>query len=343
MPLWIDQKYAKLLSGKLPLFKEVRKNVFRFRCPICGDSKKSKTKTRGYFYQHKDSLKMKCWNCQVNYSMGRFIKEIAPEMYSNYMFEAYNYNNEFRWNDKKKEDKEQQVLEKLKKDVAPAIKSLVPVSELPDDHICKKYVRNRKIPFRYWSSLFYTENFQTWVNENVEPKKFREPAKIDERLVIPFSTKERTFAYQGRSLDPNNNMRYITINPTDAMLVYGMDRLKPQETDNIFVLEGPIDSMYLSNAIAVGGSSLGKLLRYKNNKFIFVFDNEPRSIEIIQLMEKVIAEQKRICIWPKTIKQKDIGLLVENGMSVSDIEKIIISNTYQGLEASLQLNAWRKR
>ena len=44
----VDSKYIGLVSPRLQKFKKVKNNLFNFRCPICGDSKKNKTKTRGY-------------------------------------------------------------------------------------------------------------------------------------------------------------------------------------------------------------------------------------------------------------------------------------------------------
>ena len=46
----IDSKYIGLVSTRLEKFKKVKVDLYNFRCPLCGDSKRNKNRTRGYFY-----------------------------------------------------------------------------------------------------------------------------------------------------------------------------------------------------------------------------------------------------------------------------------------------------
>ena len=356
MTLYIDNKYALMISSELPLFKKKGDYVYDFRCPICGDSDKSKTKKRGYFYPRKDDdmLMMCCKNCGASHKFSTFLKMQDELLYKEYIYEKFNYNNTYRWNDKKTEEQEVDV-EKVLLDNAhdDAISNLQCIADLPDDHICKQYVKSRKIPFKYYKELYYTDNYMKFINEYVDETKFKLGSKsdkkhdrdFDQRLVIPFKNKDgKIFAYQGRSLsDSEKVIRYITIRKSeDGMLLYGFDKVDNKK-DNVYVLEGPIDSMFIPNSIAVAGSALTKLIDRKMKKLVFVFDNEPRSKEICALMQKAIDADCRIVIFPEKVTEKDINKMIINGLSSKEVLDIIEENTYNNkLQAQLQFNKWKK-
>ena len=44
----VDSKYIGLVSSRLQKFKRVKRDLYNFRCPICGDSKKHKNKARKF-------------------------------------------------------------------------------------------------------------------------------------------------------------------------------------------------------------------------------------------------------------------------------------------------------
>ena len=73
----IDIQYINLIGTKIDKFHKVRDNLWCGRCPICGDSKKDKTKTRFYIYQIKTDYAVKCHNCAYSTSFGKFLKELV--------------------------------------------------------------------------------------------------------------------------------------------------------------------------------------------------------------------------------------------------------------------------
>ena len=85
----IDSKFIGLLSSRLQKFKRVKSNLYNFRCPICGDSKKNKSKTRGYLYAVKANTNFKCHNCGASMSLNNFIKEIDPTLHKQYTMEKF--------------------------------------------------------------------------------------------------------------------------------------------------------------------------------------------------------------------------------------------------------------
>lgn len=89
MSSYIDLKYISNLKSRLPGFKQKNDYLFNFRCPHCGDSKKSKIKTRAYLYRVKNDMFFKCHNCGMGQNLSNFIKFVDPQMYSEYLLERY--------------------------------------------------------------------------------------------------------------------------------------------------------------------------------------------------------------------------------------------------------------
>ena len=91
------------------------------------------------------------------------------------------------------------------------------------------------------------------------------------------------------------------------------------------------------------GSSLDlSTLPIDKEKFVVVFDNEPRNSEIVKQVEKYIGMGYHVCIWPDHIEHKDVNDMVLAGVKEQDIKLIIDNNTYQGLGAMVRFNAWKK-
>ena len=342
MAIYLDKKYASLVSSKLPLF-QWKKDEAIFRCPICGDSKKNKNKCRGYIYPNAKhgSMMFKCHNCGAGpMFFGQFLKQIDHNLYKEYIFETFKYNNDHRWYNKKHEKEEIKVAQII---TNSPVDKLVSIDNLDPTHIAREYIRKRKIPEKFWSKLYYTENYKKWINENLEPDKFGHCGESDKRIVIPYyNSVGIPYAYQGRyiGMDPNE-MRYYTCNPNkDNVLIYGLDRLEVGKP--VFAVEGPFDSLFLPNGLAAGGSGLKKLLGFKNLDITYVYDNEPRNKEICNIMEQVVQLDRKIVIWPDHIKEKDINLMIQNGMTEQKVLDIIKENCYNGLSAQLKFNSWKK-
>jgi hypothetical protein len=117
-----------------------------------------------------------------------------------------------------------------------------------------------------------------------------------------------------------------------------MDRVDLNST--VYVTEGPIDSMFLPNAVAILG--MNHELNPCVNNPVFVLDNEPRNREVIKQYEKLIKNDYRVCIWPDNITQKDVNDMIRSGMSRREVLETINKNIYSGLSAELRLSVWKK-
>ena len=188
--------------------------------------------------------------------------------------------------------------------------------------------------------MYFADCFKSWVSKyDVELAARLRPH--DPRIIIPFFNKEKKLiAAQGRSLE-DLTLRYFTVKiDKDASKIFGLDRNDP--TQRTYIVEGPIDSMFLPNALAMAGSDIDDTTQFYARDVVFVYDNERRNKEIVAKMEKAMKKGFAVCIWPDTIKVKDINDMVLIGMDILQIEETINTNTFRGLPARVKLNQWKR-
>lgn len=338
--LWLENKYIGLLSNRLLQFKRKKQDSYNFRCPICGDSKKNKYKARGWVYPKDNKLLFHCFNCDVTLSFPKLLKAVDPVLHDE-------FNREKIVSEAEGKKDHEEFVEKMKKPKFvsdTALKNLSKISQLNADHPAKKYIISRKIPNFYHSQLFFAPKFAQWVNTIVPDKFDLTKAKDDARIIIPFIDEEKNlFGFQGRALDPKDSIRYITIMLNEQPKVYGMNNV--DRTDRIYITEGPIDSMFLRNGIAMAGGDFVNdvnALNLDKNKVTIVYDNEPRNKDTIKRIEKSIDNGYSVCIWPDHLPYKDINEMILAGLDQNNIMNLIDHNTHKDLQAKLRLSFWKK-
>lgn len=337
---WLDNKYINLVSTRLEKFKRKGPNLYNFRCPICGDSESNKNKARGYVYHKSGKLLFHCHNCNATMNVSNFIKMLDQTLYNEYVLE--------KLADRKSPEQEdlEKFVAKMKKPVflkEGPLKGLKKVSQLHHDDPIKKFVVDRKIPNVYHPKLFTCPNFYRYVN-SILPDKFSAASlAMDEtRLLIPFLDSNKTVhAFQGRSLGATG-VKYITIVLDESIpKLYGLDTVNFNRS--VYVVEGPLDSMFINNSIATAGGDLVSALNgYNKDNLTIVYDNEPRSKETVKKIEKAILNGYKVVIWPENVEHKDINDMILAGLSSEFIEHIIKTNTYKDLSAKLALQKWSK-
>ena len=340
--LFIDVKYANILGSRLRNFKQKNDYLWNYSCPVCGDSSKNKLKARGYIYRTKQDLFVKCHNCGHSTNLGNLIKYVDSKLYDEYVLERY------KGGASKHNDHKDIVDTSVFIDTKPIVLQdsvldpLTSLDQLDESHPAVKYVIARKIPKNKWNALYFAPKFKAFVNSVIP--KFVEPIEGEHpRMIIPyFNEHGKVFAFQGRAYG-NEEPKYYTIKiDENEEKIYGLERIDYGK--RIYVVEGPIDSLFLPNAIAVSGSSFDTpTIRQLLTNATIVMDNEPRNKEIVKQLNKYIDLGYSVCMFPDNIKQKDINEMVLHGeMTPEEITKLINTNTYAGIEAKLKFAQWRK-
>lgn len=330
---FLDEKFISLVSSRLEKYKRVKSGLYNFRCPYCGDSKKYRNKARGYLYQVKNDYNFKCHNCGASRTFTNFLKDFDTVLHDQYVMERYKNGLTGKLsNTPEPEFKFKKPVFKFKAFDLPKI------CDLSEEHPAKKYLKNRKIPEKFLNELYYCEEFKKWTNQ--QKHTFNSIENDESRIIIPLENHGEIFGYQGRSLKKNSKVKYITIILNEFHpKIYGLDKVDWEKT--VYIVEGPFDSMFIDNSIAMVGSDIDKMFLISNYEvdFVVVYDNEKRNKEIVEKIEKAIDSKLPVVIWPNDIREKDINDMILSGLNVNDMLK---SNTYSGLEAKAKLIGWKR-
>jgi predicted RNA-binding Zn-ribbon protein involved in translation (DUF1610 family) len=329
---FIDSKYISLVSSRLQKFKRVKADLYNFRCPICGDSQKNKSKARGYIYPVKNNTNFKCHNCGASLSFNNFLKELDPILHKQYTLEKFKEGctgknfvvEEPKFNFQKPDFFTKRENSKNLKKI-----DLPKASEIP---IAKEYLEKRKLdPEKF----YFAHKFKEWTN--TQKQTFNQNDYEEPRIVIPLCDFDgNLIGFQGRSLSPKS-VKYITVMLSDDyQKIYGLNTIKKDET--VYVTEGPFDSTFVCNSIAMCGSDVD-VSGFNFSSVVWIYDNEPRNKEIVNRISKTIERGEKVIIWPSNIQQKDINDMVLAG---HDVMSVLESSTYSGLEAKIKFNIWKK-
>ena len=318
-----DSKYIGLVSSRLQKFKRVKDNLYNFRCPICGDSQKNKNKTRGYLYQVKNNTNFKCHNCGASMSFNNFVRTIDPTLHKQYTLEKFKQGHTGR----------NFVVESPKLEFSkPVFKKSINLPKASSNFTANQYLVNRKInPEKF----YYADKFMEWTN--TQKRTFDTITRDESRIVIPmYDSDKNLIGFQGRALGKSFT-KYITVMlDEEAPKVYGLDTI--DKTSTVYITEGPFDSTFIRNSIAMCGAD-ADISNWGISNPVWVYDNEPRNREIVERIRKTIDTGSSIIIWPNNIEQKDINDMVLAGHEIMSVLKL---NTYSGLEAKIKFNNWKK-
>lgn len=354
MSLGLDKDFLNRVSGSLERFTWEQTYVANFRCPLCGDSQKSQTKRRGYFYgdRKENALRFRCHNCneKSGWTFQYWLRDFNPVVYREYMVERFKEIG--RGSKEQKSDSHliapkatvtTRIVAKAKDSTLrlpeTLLKHCVRICDLPHTHFARVYVESRLLPVWTHELLCFTECYSDLVkgigaaDEDTEQK-----LPEDARLIIPLlSETGQLLGVQGRALG-DHKLRYATAKlHEDYPKTFGLERVDKRKP--ILVVEGPVDSLFLPNCVATADANL---LKFETGT-VYIPDNQYRNYEICRGVEKLIDAGRNVCLFPHELEGlKDINDMVkEGGISPGELLKIIASNTFKGLKAKLVFSKLR--
>ena len=338
--LWLEKKYLNMVSPYLDMAKWINENTFNHRCPYCGDSQKNTYKARGYHFVKEQSLIYKCHNCGKSTSSINFIKDNYPSVHKEYLKE---------WLSEQGKKPVQKMPDSSYFKFTPRTDILNTTTDdlksvaikVTEDANARNYLLNRKIPEFMMKDIWFVENAE--VLSKLSPKYKDRVLGTDPRIILPFYNENgKLIGVTGRAIN-DSPLRYLTLRfQDDVPLIFNLNNV--DKTKTIYVTEGPIDSLFLPNSIAVAGSDFKKISEDIKDNAILIYDNEPRNKQIIKKIEEVITLGYRVCIWnDKRINQcKDINDMIRSGLSEYEVKDIIDKCTVKGLSARLQLKEYKR-
>tara|TARA_B100000524_G_C23603555_1_gene353509 strand:- start:63 stop:893 length:831 start_codon:yes stop_codon:yes gene_type:complete len=274
-------------------------------------------------YVVKNNTNFKCHNCGASLSLNNFIKKLDTTLHKQYTLEKFKEGHTGR---------SFVVDEPEFKFKKPVFKKKLNLPKASENFTAKKYLEARKLnPEKF----YFTDKFKEWTN--TKKQTFDSTYRDEPRIIIPMYDKGKNLiGFQGRSLT-HNSVKYITVMLNDeAPKLYGLETI--DEEKPIYIVEGPFDSTFVENSVAMCGSDVD-IRSFGWGDHIWVLDNEPRNREIVNRIAKLIDRGEKVVIWGNNIVEKDINDMVLAG---HDVMSMIKSNTYSGLEAQVKFNIWKK-
>jgi len=358
MSVYIDRKYLSFISAQLQQFKQKKEDLFNFRCPYCGDSKKNKLKARGYVYRKSNDYFFICHNCGKSTTFAKFLEQIDGTTYKQYILERYSAGETGYGTNVKKPDFQQlkgnayarlqSTLNESRGDSSQP-KSMArtwrtfthySVKNLPEGHYAREYIKKRMIPVKYWDEILYIDKFKDFLDKEF-PNHGKDEVPNDDRIVLFYTNEKGEITnVAGRALS-DTKIRYVTVKVTDEKKLFGLHRLRKQ--DKVYVLEGQFDSYFVENSIASGDSNLGGVAAiFPELNIVLVYDREPRNKDIVKQIERSIDKGYNVCLFPENVNGKDVNEMIQNGLTIDEIKTIIDSNTFSGLAAKLKFTHWKR-
>jgi transcription elongation factor Elf1 len=338
----------------LERFKPQGNDCYNFRCPICGDSQKDKKKTRAYIVSSskKNMTTMYCHNCGASMSLGTFLKTHAPDLYAAYKMDRFG--KKLGVKVESLDDAFAETAVEMKTEFGDLLRGCHKLSKCPETLMdVKRYAEKRCIPESLFNELYAVKNVRelaSKINKYKDTKFPEVPA-----LVIPFYDEEGDYSYiQCRVIDEDvpQRHRFITLELNDDTKLYGRNRIN--WSDPVYVLEGPIDAMFIDNALATAGAAAGlyeveRMNREHGNalsNICLLFDNDYTSNpEILDYVLKYANTGYSVVLFDKNFEGiKDVNDAVQNhGWTREEVNAYVRAVTYNGLRAKLELSSLQKR
>lgn len=218
--------------------------------------------------------------------------------------------------------------------------TLPTIASLPSDHLAAQYCRGRKLPEAALDHLYFTDEWTAWIKEM--KWSYALPEDHAPRLILPwFNRKRELLGAQARRIDATGSAaRYMTLKHDDCDdKIYGWDRVDLHKI--IYVVEGPLDSWFLPNAVASMDSDLTRIQSkyFADHAVVLVWDNEPRNAVVASNLHKAIKAGMTVVVWPPSVHEKDLNDMANAG---HDVPALVQQHTFRGLRAELEFLRWRK-
>ena len=309
LPFYVQDKLPTIIR-----LNSKQKDKWNLRCPICGDSKKSVRKARGWYYLKTNSFY--CFNCETSCSGIRLLSVIQNVDETEVRKEFF----KTLGSPKQIIQPKEEVIEVKKKE-----SFTIPDNWLSTD-LVDKFIKMRKLD----EAPFKPSNWNLYFD------------KSKKRIVIPWIRNGQMRYYQLRAILPDQEPKYLFPPDTDKD-IFGLDSID-DSLGIMFLLEGALDSVFVKNGIAIGGTTMTAkqetILEHYLSEKVLMLDNQNVDTTAMIKLEKIAKEfpNKKLFIWPKNIKEKDVNeYYINHGTNPFADISFLKSRIFFGLRALLEM------
>ena len=318
-------------------------NRWNFACPCCGDSSTDIRKKRGNLFL--DSLSYHCYNCGEHMGINSFLNRFDESLSNEDKIAVH----ELQQNSKKFERRtssqqssmSMSILERVAIPKSILFRSLGVVTPYKNE-FASDYLKSRMIDIKLWKYFAYKPNTKELYILNITPsdrvigyqirqldpnsKKARYITKSLTKMYDDIFKRDISGIVEKLLLKEELGEKYINEEDGIENIVFNLDKLSGMFnimninlSQTITVMEGPIDSLAISNSIALQGASKklnGFFDEVENVRYIFDNDMTGKEMSI-----KKLKDHKNVFLWTMYLKKihsdikiKDINDLQKNNM-----------------------------
>lgn len=253
---------------------------YNFRCPLCEDSLSNPNHRKGYILHDGGRWTYLCFRKCGTMSFMSFLKTWHPEVHRTVCFNGLRYPTRKR----RKIDDRTEAEKTYKASTLYNFKKGELVSlydENPTSKTALEYCISRQIPEKIYSRWFVCIKDAKFYNTNPDgsyiynEKNMPTGNEYGNRLIIPYYRYGGSWVqFDARALDENAFLRYRNLENAEREL-YNIDWLDTSKP--FFLLEGSIDSTFIKNSCAFGGT---KHLKRFLEMYPHIFENRNRGVVI---------------------------------------------------------------
>lgn len=301
---YVVNKFYQFVGGPV---KNKYNNTYQGSCPMCREGNSWLKKKRFYFIPEKNLVF--CHNCGYSKSTLKWVSEICSISVQEILNEVSGYSKEFFLEE---EEKQKYIVDTLPKDCI----NLTDANQLK--YYNNNFIVKQAIDFlnkrRLLSAINKPNTFYISLNDKVHKN----------RIVIPFFDENgKIVHYQSRTIlevDELIKPRYLSKVNSDKT-IFNIDKID-HNYDTIFIFEGPFNSCFVKNGVAIGGiqENSYQLFTVKQheqiNKFpfhkrIWVLDSQWRDKAALNKTKKLLQLKEKVFLWPTQLsKFKDFNDIV---------------------------------
>ena len=313
-------------------------NTYTGGCPVCREGRSWGRKSRLY-YIPKDYV-VCCHNCGWYSNPVDWVIEVEKITYKDILKQIESY--EYEYGIPEVKDVKPTITYELPKDCINLF-DRTQLSYYKDNSVVRKAAETI-IKRRLNTAINKPKSIYTTITDYTHKN----------RLVIPFNDKDKKcIFYQSRSLyDEPDKPKYLSKQNSEKSL-FNYDQVS-SSSEHVFITEGPIDSFFIENSVAVAGiqehsystfteTQKNQLDRLFLTQQVWVLDSQWQDTASLNKTKTLLKQNCCVFIWPRDVGRrfKDINDMCVY-FKVDHISKeFLIKNTYCGLQGLVKLKQIR--
>lgn len=342
----IEEKIQRILDNKFAKDSFHKRRIdhypdrINFACPFCGDSLKDPRKKRFNIYLN--SLSCHCFNCNHHSGINTFLRQFDEELSMEDKIQVHEIQQSSKKFEKKLSSGQTSFSFRLLDKLAIPKSILFKLLNLTTPYKskeCSEYLISRCINKKQWKYFAYNENSKELyilnINSNdrvigmqirqldINSKKPRYLTRSLSKIYSKLFNKDISLLIERLLKDMDNGEKYIIEEDGIENIKANIDRLSGifnvmnvNMNIPLTIVEGPIDCLCISNAIALQGAT--KLNNYFDDleNVRFLFDNDKIGKE--HAINK-LKSNKKIFLWGLYMKKMNIK---NNIKDINDVIKL---------------------